>query len=490
MPAAIAARLGLKTSGGQLVADLVSYLRPRRLLLLLDNAEQVIGAAPLVAELLAAAPGLVILITSRTVLRLTGEYDLSVPPLPVPPVGLVSGTADLLRYPSVQLFVERARAAAPGFELTTRNAQAIAGICRALDGLPMAIELAAARIRLLPPQALLARLDDRMSVLTAGPRDLPERQRTLRSTLDWSFGLLSAEQKTMFPRLAVFVGPFDLPAAQAIGDDAVSAGSADEPARVMETMGSLVDSSLVRLEPNDNEPRFSLLETVREYALERLRDSGHWEGVHDRHAAYFAALARPVESELRGPGQLEWLNRLELRHDNLSAALSWLLERDQPGPALDLIWATWRFWWLHGHAEELLRYADKILARSDGMPPLQRAQALTGPASLTWPAVTRPRPGGCSSRACRYTPRPATSSAWAWPRPPWATCWPLMTRARSPPTCSSRPSSSCGRSPPNGSPAPSACSTCWMSPWRPTSSARYSWPRENTTTPQSCSPTA
>ena len=173
MPAAIAARLGLKTSGGRLIADLVSYLRPRRLLLLLDNFEQVTGAAPLVAELLAAAPGLVILITSRAVLRLTGEHELRVPPLPVPPAGRVSDAADLLGYASVRLFVERARAAEPGFELTTRNAQAIAGICRGLDGLPLAIELAAARIRLLPPRALLARLDDRMSVLTAGPVTCP-----------------------------------------------------------------------------------------------------------------------------------------------------------------------------------------------------------------------------------------------------------------------------------------------------------------------------
>ena len=176
-----------------------------------------------------------------------------------------------------------------------------------------------------------------MSVLTAGPRDLPERQRTLRATLDWSFGLLTAGQQALFARLGVFAGTFGLPAAAAICGDAVRAGAAGEPERVMQAMGSLVDSSLVRAEPHDDEPRFSLLETVREYALDRLRDSGDWERVHDRHAAYFAALARPAESELTGAGQLAWLSRLELRHDNLGAALSWLLERDQPGPALDLV---------------------------------------------------------------------------------------------------------------------------------------------------------
>ena len=337
VPAAIAGGLGLKTSGGRIVADLTSYLHPRRLLLLLDNFEQVTSAAGLIAELLAAAPGLVVLVTSRAVLRLTGEYELAVPPLPVPPAGRACGVADLQGYASVRLFLARARAVTPGFELTTRNAQAIAGICRALDGLPLAIELAAAWIRLLPPQALLDRLGDRMSVLTAGPRDLPERQRTLRATLDWSFGLLTAGQQALFARLGVFAGTFGLPAAAAICGDAVRAGAAGEPERVMQAMGSLVDSSLVRAEPHDDEPRFSLLETVREYALDRLRDSGDWERVHDRHAAYFAALARPAESELTGAGQLAWLSRLELRHDNLGAALSWLLERDQPGPALDLV---------------------------------------------------------------------------------------------------------------------------------------------------------
>jgi hypothetical protein len=201
--AAIAAGLGLRTSGGPLIADVKAYLRPRRLVLLLDNFEQVTMAAPLVAELLTAAAGLVVLVTSRTVLRLRGEHEFPVEPLPTPSAGAAGGAqlADLRQYASVRLFVERAHAAAPGFELTGENAETVAEICRRLDGLPLAIELAAARSRLLPPRALLARIDDRMRLLTEGAQDLPERQRTLRNTLDWSFGLLSPAGQALLSRL-------------------------------------------------------------------------------------------------------------------------------------------------------------------------------------------------------------------------------------------------------------------------------------------------
>jgi predicted ATPase len=194
VPAAIAAGLGLNSSGGRLLSDVLSYLCPKRVLLILDNFEQVAGAAPLIAELLAAAPELVVLATSRSVLRINGEHEFPVPPLAVPPTGTGRDPAGLRRYAAVRLFLDRADAAAPGFALNRHNAPAVAEICRRLDGLPLAIELAAARIRLLPPRALLARLDQGMSVLAGGPRDLPERQRTLRNTLEWSFNLLSAER--------------------------------------------------------------------------------------------------------------------------------------------------------------------------------------------------------------------------------------------------------------------------------------------------------
>ena len=375
--AAIAAALGLNTSGGALITDLKSYLSARRLVLVLDNFEQVMGAAPLVAELLGAAPGVVALVTSRMVLRLSGEHEFPVPPLPVPPIGAGGDAADVQRCASVRLFVQRAQAASAGFELTSGNAAAVGEICRRLDGLPLAIELAAARVRLLPPQALLARLDDRMGLLTGGARDLPERQRTLRSTLDWSFDLLSGGEQALFGRLGVFAGTFDLPAAEAVGAAAADPADPGRAGHVMDTLGSLVDSSLVQPQVRDGEPRFGLLQTIREYALDRLRDGADWQEAHDRHAAYFRALAEPAPAELQGPGQLAWLDRLETEHGNLGAAMSWLVEQDQLEPAIQLSWATWRFWWLRGHAEELASYVD-ILPKSENLPPRQRALALSG----------------------------------------------------------------------------------------------------------------
>src|SRR5215469_468797 len=376
---AIAAGLGLTTSADRLLADLRSYLRTRRLLLVLDNFEHVIGAAPLLADLLGAAPGVVVLVTSRVVLRLRGEHEFPVPALPVPPARTGQDVGDLQDYASVSLFVQRAHAAARDFELTGGNAEAVAEICRRLDGLPLAIELAAARVRLLAPQALLSRLGHRFSVLTGGARDLPERQRTLRSTLDWSFGLLSAGEQEMLARLGVFAGSFGLPAAEAVcGEVCDAAPDPGRAAQVMDSLGALVDSSLVRPETRGGEPRFGLLETVREYALERLADGGGWAEAHDRHAAYFVALAEPDEAELQGQGQLAWLDRLESEHDNLRAAMSWLVNYGGLEQAIRLLSVTWRFWWLHGHAAEFARLGDQIVANSEHLPPYQRALALTG----------------------------------------------------------------------------------------------------------------
>jgi predicted ATPase len=374
--AAIAAGLGLNTSAGRLIADLESFLRPRRLLLALDNFEQVVGAAPLLAELLEASAGLVVLVTSRVVLRLSGEHEFPVPPLPVPPAGIGRDPADLQRYASVSLFAERAHAVAPGFELTEANAGAVAEICRRLDGLPLAIELAAARVRLLPPQALASRLNHRFSVLTGGARDLPERQRTLRNTLDWSYGLLPAGEQALFARLGVFAGPFSPPAAEAVC--ALDEGQDGGRGQMMEMLGSLVDNSLVRAEARGGEPRFSLLETIRDYALEHLADGGDWVQAHDRHATYFQALAEPSGAELAGPEQLSWLNRLEADHDNVWAAMSWLVDQGQLDRATHLFLLTWRFWWLRGHLAELARLGDEIVAGSEGLPAYQRALALTG----------------------------------------------------------------------------------------------------------------
>jgi predicted ATPase len=374
---AIAAGLGLSTSAGQLTADLESYLRPRRVLLALDNFEQVLSAAPLVAGLLAAAPGLVVLTTSRAVLRLSGEHEFAVPPLPVPPAGAAPDPEQLRRYASVRLFTARARAVAPGFELTGANAAAVAEICRRLDGLPLAVELAAARVRLLPPQTLASRLGQRLSLLTGGARDLPERQQTLRNTLDWSFGLLSAGERALLARLGVFAGSFSLAAAEAVGAGSPQEGQAGQPGQVIDTLGALVDSSLVRAQTRPGEPRFSLLETIREYALERLREGGDWVPTHDRHAAYLLALAEPAAAELAGPGQVAWLDRLETEHDNLWAAMSWLVDHGPLDQAVHLSQVTSRFWWLRGHVAEYARLGDDFAAGTKDMSPYQQALALT-----------------------------------------------------------------------------------------------------------------
>jgi predicted ATPase len=331
-----------------------------------------------VADLLAAARGLVVLVTSRMVLRLSGEHEVQVPTLPVPDTTAGSGPATVQQYAAVRLFVERARAAAPGFGLTSGNAVAVAEICRRIDGLPLAIELAAARVKLLPPAALLARLVDRMGLLTGGALDLPERQRTLKATLDWSFGLLSAGQQGLFARLGVFAGTFGLPAVEGICNKAATADPS-QAGQVMDTLSALVDCSLVQPETHGREPRFRLLDTIREYALARLReDGGDWRDAHDRHAAYFLSLAEPAGPELEDLGQLEWLDRLEADHGNLAAALSWLADQDQLEPVLRVMFMSgaWRFWWLRGHVDELARIAEAIVSKSERLPPYERGLAL------------------------------------------------------------------------------------------------------------------
>src|SRR5215471_18212903 len=376
VPGAVASALGLRSSDSWVITDLESHLRARQLLLVVDNFEHVLGAAPLLARLLAAAPGLVALVTSRSVLRLGGEHEFAVPGLSLPEPGAQPRVAAVRDYGSVRLFVERARAAAPGFELTDSNAAAVAEICRRLDGLPLAIELAAAKARLLPPQALLDRLGDRMGLLTGGARDLPERQQTLRNTLDWSFGLLSPTEQALLARLGVFADSFSLPAVEA-SSSAPAAANLDQDVPVMDTLGSLVDNSLVRTETRRGQPRFRLPERIPEYALDRLRHSGDWAAAHDRHAAYFLALAEPAGDELQDPGLLAWLDRLDTEHANLAAALSWCADQGHLEPALHVMWVTWRFWWMHGHFAELARFGEAILAKSERLPSYQRALALS-----------------------------------------------------------------------------------------------------------------
>ena len=335
LPAATVRALGLREPVGRAALDVLRHhLRRRRLLLVLDNLEHLLpAAAPAVAELLAAGPGLTVLATSRAPLRLSGEQELPVPPLALPPGEGPAGPVEtvepaaLLRWEAVALFVQRAGATAPGFALTAANAPAVAEVCRRLDGLPLAIELAAARVKLLPPRELLTLLDRRLRVLTVGARDLPARQQTLRATLDWSHALLAPEAQALFARLAVFAGGWTLAAAAAVAAPEAGAPGGD-PGEPLEGLAALVDNSLVERAPGAvGEARFRLLETVREYAAERLEGSGGVSAARRRHAAYYLALAERAAPELLGPAQPAWLDRLEHELPNLNAAVAWAVRQ-------------------------------------------------------------------------------------------------------------------------------------------------------------------
>ncbi|MDP9353459.1 MAG: tetratricopeptide repeat protein, partial [Chloroflexota bacterium] len=340
------------------------------MLLVLDNFEQVLEAGPLVAELLAACPQLKGLVTSRAVLHLSAEHAFPVPSMSLPDPKHLSGLEQLSQYEAVRLFIERARAAKPDFEVTNENAPAVAEVCHRLDGLPLAIELAASRVRLLLPQAMLPRITHRLKLLTGGAHDLPERHRTIRATIEWSYELLGEQERRLFRWLAVFAGGCTLDAAEAVCG--VEAG--DE---VLETLSSLVDKSLLRQEEGiGGEPRFLMLETLREYALERLEESGEAEETRKRHVEYYLALAENAEPELRGPRQSEWLERLEEEHNNLRATLRWALDRGEVQTVVRLGWALGIFWWIHVHQREGRRWMEEALATREALPGHMRARAL------------------------------------------------------------------------------------------------------------------
>jgi predicted ATPase/class 3 adenylate cyclase len=373
VPSAIAGPLGLKESAEQpLLETLKSYLHHKHLLLVLDNFEQVLDGAPIVAELLAACAKLKVLATSRIPLRLYGEQEYPVPPLAAPDPRILPPLKALTQYEAVRLFVERARAIKPEFAITNESAPAVAEICARLDGLPLAIELAAARVRVLPPQKMLQRLDDRLKLLRGGARDLPTRQQTLRGTIDWSHDLLNEEEKALFARLSVFAGGRTLEAIEEICDPE---GDLD----ALEGIESLVEKSLLRQEEGSGgAPRFVMLETVHEYAREKLQESGEAEEVKKHHAEYFLALAEEGESGMRGPEAATWLERLEAEHDNLRAALSWALEQEEGELGLRLAGALWRFWWMRSHYSEGRRWLENALAIDGRGSPPARAMALAG----------------------------------------------------------------------------------------------------------------
>ena len=390
---AIAAAVGVREAGGLSPGDaLHAALRARRLLLVLDNVEHLLAAVPAIAGLLAACPGLTILATSRAPLRVRGEREYPVAPLVAPALERVPTAAEVAAAPAARLFVERARAVAPAFALSDTNAAAVAAICRRLDGLPLALELAAGWVRLLPPTALLARLDRALPLLTAGPRDLPERQRTMRDTVAWSYDLLEPAEQRLFRRLAVFAGGWTLAAAEAV---AAGAASPDDPAAahaLLAGLSSLLEKSLlVQSMPASmadgeatDEPRFSMLETIRAYGLEQLAASGEEKQVRDRHAAHYLALAEVAGPALTGGEQAAWLDRLGREHDNLRAALDWLLARGHAEGAARLGWDLTWFWYIRGHVSEGRRWMERVLACGAALRPAGRARALTVGAVLAF----------------------------------------------------------------------------------------------------------
>jgi predicted ATPase/class 3 adenylate cyclase len=371
----IARTLGLTESGNQPPEDLLKgYLRHRQVLLLLDNFEQVLGAGSLLDTLLSAAPGLKVLATSRTPLRLYGEHEFPVPPLSLPDPESLPPVELLTRYEAVRLFVERAMALRPDFSLTEENAPAVVEICARLDGLPLAIELAAARIKLLPPQALLSRLGNRLKLLTGGAQNLPERQRTLRSTIEWSYELLDEGEQILFGRLGVFSGGTTLEAVEAVCDT-----QGDLPKDVLDGVSSLLDNSLLRQEEGAwGEPRFVMLETIHEFALEKLKQSMDAEAIKRAHAEYFLALAEEAELGLWGPEDATWLDRLEQEHDNMRAALSWTIEHEEAELALRLGGALRWFWYMEGHYGEGRRWLEAALGKDRGAAAEARARTLEG----------------------------------------------------------------------------------------------------------------
>jgi predicted ATPase len=391
---AVAETLGVKGVGVQPLAErLEDYLHERRLLLILDNFEQIPEAAPAVTRLLAGAPDLKVLATSRAHLGLYGEHEFPVPPLTLPDLERPPPLERLTQYEAVELFVERAQAVKPDFSITNQSAPALAEICVRLDGLPLAIELAATRIKMLPPKAMLDRLGSRLKLLTGGARDLPERQRTLRATVEWSFALLDEGEQVLFGRLALFSGGRTLEAIEAICN-----AEGDLPLDTFEGISSLLDKSLIRQEEGPNgEPRFVMLETVHEFAREKLQGSGEAEEIKRTHAQYFLTLAEEAPPELRGSNQLEWLEKLEAEHDNMRAAFSWALEREEAEVALKLGGALSWFWSVRGYQSEGRRWLEAALAIEGRVSPEVRAMALAGAGWLPI-AARRPRPGQAGLR--------------------------------------------------------------------------------------------
>jgi predicted ATPase/DNA-binding CsgD family transcriptional regulator len=386
--ARIAHTLGIEESTTEPIVDcLQEYLRHKRLLLVLDNFEHLVTAAPMMGDLLMACPKLKLLVTSREVLHLRAEQQFSIPPLALPDRKHFAHLESLIQYPALDLFIQRARTVKHDFHLNEANAQSLAEICTHLDGLPLAIELAAARIKFLSPEALLARLNHQLQVLTGGARDLPERQQTLRNTIQWSYELLSAQEQQLFRRLSVFVGGCTFEAIEA-----VSTALGDAREQVLDGVASLIDKSLLQhTQSGSGEPRLHMLETIREYGLEVLTTSGEVQATQQAHAEYYLKLAEEAEPHFGGVEEALWLDRLEREHGNLRATIQWALERGEAKEgmhyiemALCLGVALRPFWRMAGYVSEGRDALKSGLARSEGVAPLLRAKALEAAGNLAW----------------------------------------------------------------------------------------------------------
>jgi non-specific serine/threonine protein kinase len=380
VPQAVASVLMVREAPGRsLLETLAEHLRSKTALLVLDNCEHLVGASASLAEaLLRRCPDLSILATSREALGVEGETLFVVPPLSLPDPRHLPALDGLSDYEAVYLFAERARAVRPGFEITEENAVSVAKVCHRLDGMPLAIELAAARARALSVEQISSRLDDAFRLLTGGSRTASAHHATLRATMDWSYDLLSTDEKVIFGRLSVFAGGFSLEAAEA-----VCAGGSIGEGEVLDLLSSLVSKSLVLVEEQDGETCYGLLETVRQYASERLEESGEAEEVGGRHARHYLALAEEAEPELVGTRQEAWMGRLEAQHDNLRAALSWALAHEDAELGLRLGGALGEFWHMRGHLGEGRGWLEAVLAKGGG-PEAARAKALGKAGWISW----------------------------------------------------------------------------------------------------------
>jgi predicted ATPase/DNA-binding CsgD family transcriptional regulator len=375
----IARSLSIPVEPGRAIGEqLCRALRTQQRLLVLDNCEQVLALGPLLGEFLAACPQVKLLVTSRIPLHIRWEQQYPVPPLTVPEPARQATPASVAASPAVALFLARLRAVRPGFALDEENAEAIAELCRRLEGIPLALELAAARCALLSPQALLPRLAQRFSLLTGGANDLPTRQRSLRATLDWSYDLLQPAEQQAFQHLAVFVGGTTLAAIEQV----VRLPAAEPQVALLDTLDALRKASLLQQGTGPTqEPRIGMLDTVREYALERLA-AGDAEPLQRRHATYFVAVAEQAEPELTGPRQARWLRELEQENGNLRAALRWALSQGEGELALRLAGALWRFWLAHGYLAEGRRWLEEALTAAPAAPAPLRGKALVAAGTL------------------------------------------------------------------------------------------------------------